>query len=48
MKSVNLYPPSPYTSIWVGEPMGVAKLDDTAIISAMQNVTGFTPSVVAV
>jgi hypothetical protein len=47
IKSVNLYPPAPYTSMWVGEPMGVAKLLLTEIMRAMQNVSGLTPSVVA-
>ena len=32
----------------VGDPMGVAKLELTLIISATQNVMGFTPSCVAV
>lgn len=32
----------------MGEPMGVAKLLLTAIIRAMQNVSGFTPRVAAV
>ncbi len=33
--------------MWVGEPIGVAKLDDTAIIRATQKVNGLTLSVVA-
>ena len=41
-KSPKRYPPRPYTIMWVGEPIGVAKLDDTAIIKAIQNVSGFT------
>lgn len=47
-KSLNLYPPGIYTSMWVGEPIGVAKLLLTATIRAMQNVIGFRWSVVAV
>ena len=36
MKSLNLYPLGAYTSMCVGEPMGVAKLLLTLIISAMR------------
>ena len=39
-KSVNLYPPGPYTIMCVGEPIGVAKLLLTLIIKAMRNVIG--------
>ena len=28
--------------MWVGEPIGVAKLEDVEIMSAMQNVRGLT------
>ena len=47
-KSANRYPPGPYIIIWVGEPIGVAKLEETAIINAMQNVSGFTCILTAV
>ena len=47
-KSEKRYPPGPYTIIWVGDPIGVAKLDDTDIINAMQNVRGFTSRFMAV
>lgn len=36
IKSLNLYPPGPYTSMWVGDPIGVAKLLLTLIIRAMR------------
>ena len=32
----------------VGEPIGVAKLDETAIIKATQKVKGLTPKVTAI
>ena len=47
-KSEKRYPPGPYTIMCVGEPIGVAKLDDTEIISATQNVRGFTSMLTAV
>jgi hypothetical protein len=47
-KSEKRYPPGPYTSIWVGDPIGAAYPDDTATISATQKVSGFTFRVTAV
>ena len=47
MKSVNLYPPGPYTSKCVGEPIGVAKLA-VEIINEIMNGAGFTPKIPAV
>jgi hypothetical protein len=32
--------------MWVGEPIGVAKLLFTAIIRAMQNVSGFNVKII--
>ena len=46
-KSENLYPPGTYTIIWVGEPIGVAKLELTATIKAMRKVIGLEPVNVA-
>ena len=40
MKSLKRYPPGPYTSMWVGEPIGVAKLLLTLIIRAIRNGKG--------
>ena len=36
MKSLKRYPPGAYTSMWVGDPIGVAKLLLTLIIKAMR------------
>ena len=47
MKSLNLYPPGTYTRVWVGEPIGVAKLELADIIRATQKVSGLTPRAVA-
>ena len=47
MKSVNLYPPGPYTNKCVGEPIGVAKLA-VDIIKENMNGVGFTPNIEAV
>ena len=47
MKSVNLYPPGPYTSKWVGEPIGVAKLA-VEIIKEIMKGAGLTPNTAAV
>ena len=48
IKSTKRYPPGPYTIICVGEPIGVAKLEETATIKATQKVSGFAPNVIAV
>lgn len=46
MKSVNLYPPGPYTNKWVGDPIGVAKLA-VEIINEIIKGVGLTPSACA-
>ena len=47
-KSVNLYPPGPYTIVFVSFPIGVAKHDDMLIISAITNVSGLAFKIWAV